>query len=130
MSKPYINRFTGEEQYFQNTNAFILFTDSIAWFYGYILNRNNTSRTIIPKKNLFFCSLFIVVSTLSFTSAIYITSYPMVTMIKSCNILSVLIVGVFCSRVKDSTQKIGAKKLITGVIITIGILLYNFGGNK
>ena len=54
----------------------------------------------------------------------------MVMMIKSCNILSVLLVGIFCSRVKDKAQKIGAKKLITGVFITIGILLYNFAGDK
>ncbi len=51
-------------------------------------------------------------------------------MIKSCNVLSVLLVGIFCSRVKDKTQKLGAKKLITGVFITMGILLYNFTGNK
>ena len=54
----------------------------------------------------------------------------MVMMVKSCNILSVLFVAIFCSRVRDKTQKIGKKKLITGLIITVGILLYNFAGNK
>ena len=130
MKKPYINRFTGEEQYFQNTNTFTLIPSLICWLTGNLLNRNNTSRTVIPNKNLFLSALVSQGSALSFTAAIYITSFPIVMMIKSCNILSVLIVGVFCSRVKDSNQKIGAKKLITGVIITIGILLYNFAGSK
>lgn len=94
------------------------------------MNRNNHERTVIPKQNLFFSAALVLGSGVSLTAAIYITDYPMVMMVKSCNILSVLLVGIFCSRVKDKNQKLGKKKLITGVFITVGILLYNFMGNK
>ena len=46
-------------------------------------------------------------------------------MVKSCSILSVIIVGVFCSRVKDKQNKLGANKLVVGALVTIGILLFN-----
>ena len=93
------------------------------------MNKNNPNKTSIPAKNLFYCSALILASGLSFTAAIYITSFPIVMMVKSCNVLSVLLVGIFCSRVKDKSQKLEKKKLITGIIITVGILLYNFAGD-
>ena len=98
--------------------------------FGYFLNRNIPNRTVIPTKNLFYCSSLIIVSGLSFTAAIYVTSFPIVMMIKSCNVLSVLMVGIFCTRVSDQSQKLSAKKLISGAIITVGILMYDFGGDK
>lgn len=64
------------------------------------------------------------------TRAIYVTNYPLVTLFKSCNLLSVLAVGLLCSRVKEKSQKLGKKNLIAGFIITIGVLLYHFGANK
>lgn len=61
------------------------------------------------------------------TKAIYLTSYPMVTLFKSCNLLSVLVIGIFFSRVKDKSQKLEKKQFMVGIIVTIGVLLYNLG---
>jgi hypothetical protein len=61
------------------------------------------------------------------TRAIYLTNYPLVTLFKSCNLLSVLVVGLFCSRVKEKSQKLERKNLIAGVIITMGVVLYHVG---
>jgi uncharacterized protein (DUF486 family) len=47
-------------------------------------------------------------------------------MTKSCSLLSVIIVGVFCSRVKDSKLKLTHTKLVIGIIATIGIILFNY----
>ena len=49
-------------------------------------------------------------------------------MFKSCNVLSVIFVGIFCSRVKDKKQKLGSKKLISGFIIASGIIIFNLCG--
>lgn len=39
-------------------------------------------------------------------------------------------VGVFCSKVKDNTSlKLGKEKLIVGVVLSIGILIF-YSGNK
>jgi solute carrier family 35 (UDP-galactose transporter), member B1 len=45
-------------------------------------------------------------------------------MFKSCNILSVILVGVLCSRVKDKKLKLGMKKIIVGIIVTAGIIVF------
>jgi hypothetical protein len=45
-------------------------------------------------------------------------------MFKSCNILSVILVGVLCSRVKDKKLKLGMKKVIVGIVVTAGIIMF------
>lgn len=47
-------------------------------------------------------------------------------MVKSCSILSVIIVGVFCSRVRDQHNKLGKNKLVVGALVTLGIFLFNY----
>ena len=47
-------------------------------------------------------------------------------MFESCSIVPVVLVGVFCSRVKDQKLKLGPKKIIVTAIITFGILLFEF----
>jgi len=47
-------------------------------------------------------------------------------MVKSCNILSVVLVGVLCSRVRDDKLKLGSKKIIVGVVVTLGIILFKY----
>ena len=44
----------------------------------------------------------------------------------SCNILSVILVGVLCSRVKDKNMKLGAKKIVIGVVVTLGIIMFKY----
>lgn len=46
--------------------------------------------------------------------------------IKSCNLLSVLLVAIMCSGVKEKNLKLGPKKLIVGLVITVGVLLFSF----
>ena len=65
-------------------------------------------------------------STLTYTYAIYLTNYPVVMMFKSCNILSVILVGVLCSRVVDHRLKLGPKKIAVGVLVTLGIVIFKF----
>lgn len=74
------------------------------------------------------CGGLIFVSSFAFTEAIYVTNYPIVMMFKSCNVLSVITVGIFCSRVKEKKNRLSNKKLISGFVITIGILIYNLCG--
>jgi hypothetical protein len=66
----------------------------------------------------------VAISTLTYTYAIYLTNFPVVMMFKSCNILSVILVGVLCSRVKDKKLKLGLKKIVVGVLVTLGIVLF------
>jgi hypothetical protein len=62
--------------------------------------------------------------------AIYLTNYPLVTLFKSCNLLSVVCVGIFCSRVKDKNQKLKKNQLVIGCVVTAGVLLYHFGSER
>jgi hypothetical protein len=54
------------------------------------------------------------------------TSFPIVMMVKSCNILSVVLVGILCSRVTDKKLKLGPKKLVVGLIVTAGIIIFKW----
>ena len=72
----------------------------------------------------------VAISTLTYTYAIYLTNFPVVMMFKSCNILSVILVGVMCSRVKDKKLKLGLKKIIIGVLVTLGIVLFKVADPK
>lgn len=45
---------------------------------------------------------------------------------KSCNLLSVLLVAILCTRVKEKNLKLGAKKILIGVVISLGIFLFSY----
>lgn len=58
--------------------------------------------------------------------AIRWTSYPIVATFKSCNLLSVILVGIFCSRVTDKKLKLSTQKIIIGVVASLGILIFKY----
>ena len=62
----------------------------------------------------------------TYNQAVVYASFPAVVMAKSCSLLSVIIVGVFFSRVKDTKLKLTHKKLFIGLLATAGIILFNF----
>jgi len=62
----------------------------------------------------------------TYNTAVIYASFPAVVMVKSCGLLSVIIVGIFCSRVKDKELKLGKNKIWIGIIVTVGIILFNF----
>ena len=72
------------------------------------------------------CAFTVGVSTITYTYAIYWTNFPVVMMFKSCNILSVILVGVLCSKVKDKKLKLGPKKIVVGILVSLGIVLFKF----
>ncbi len=72
------------------------------------------------------CAFFVLLGGVTFNYAIKWTSYPIVITAKSCNILSVILVGTLCSRVTDKKLKLSPSKIITGIVVSIGILLFKF----
>ena len=44
---------------------------------------------------------------------------------KSSNIISVLLVAIFCTRVKEKKLILGRKKLIIGCILALGVFIFN-----
>ena len=45
---------------------------------------------------------------------------------KSCNLLSVILIGALCSRVSDTNLKLPPRKIIIGVFVSFGILIFKF----
>ena len=71
---------------------------------------------------------------LTYNKAVIAASFSAVVMVKSCSLLSVILVALFCSRVKEKSLKLGISKIWIGLIVTIGIILFNYykaneGGN-
>lgn len=84
----------------------------------------------VPRFNLLKMAMTILISGLSFNAAILYLEFPIVVLIKSCNILPVILVGVFCSRVKaQSNQKLGKEKLCVGIVVSVGVMIF-FSGNQ
>lgn len=60
--------------------------------------------------------------------------YPVQVIGRQTRLLAVVLVGVFFTRVKKSggngkTIKLNATKLIAGIVITLGVLIFNFAKN-
>lgn len=45
---------------------------------------------------------------------------------KSCNLISVLLVAVLCTRVKEKSLKLDSSKIVIGVIVSAGVFLFSF----
>lgn len=100
---------------------------AIIWILGLIYNRftlPKESRKTLPVKNNLFCALTVFLSSITNNYAMILVSYPIVVMFKSCNILSVILVGVLCSRVTDKSLRLGNKKIIVAILVTIGIVMF------
>lgn len=83
-------------------------------------------RVQIPHKNSAITAGSVFIATIFSILAIQRTSFPLVVMFESCSILPVVFIGVFCSRVHDPNLKLGPKKIVVALIITAGILLFQF----
>lgn len=80
----------------------------------------------MPSKNVAICGFIIFFSSVTNTEAIYMVSFPLTIMVKSCNILSVILVGVLCSRVSDKKLKLGPKKIVVAIVVSLGIVMFRF----
>ena len=63
-------------------------------------------------------------STFTFNEAIIFTSYPVISAFKSCNVLSVLLVAVLCTRVRNKDLNLGKKKIVVGLLVSTGIAIF------
>ena len=79
----------------------------------------------IPNKKIIICGLIVVTTNVAYNLAIMSASYPAIVMVKSCSLLSVIVVGVCCSGVKEKRLKLTKIKLLIGIVATFGILLFN-----
>lgn len=103
MKLPYENNLTGEMENFNSSNAFILFPSLVSWVIGYWGNRRDKASgevPVVPEMSWLKSAALILAGALTMTKAIYLTTFPLVTLFKSCNLLSVIAVGIFCSKVK------------------------------
>lgn len=78
------------------------------WTFTSIYNRLRiTHKAYIPSKNSFLCALTMIISNFTVITAIIYTSYPIVMVFKSCNLIVVIMFAFFFTRVKDVSLLIG-----------------------
>lgn len=66
-----------------------------------LINMITGSKTQIPWYLSLKTALLSVISNTTFHLGVIYTSLPLALLFRSCNILSTIVVGVFCSKVKD-----------------------------
>jgi hypothetical protein len=118
------------EEYFDAPIAFTFFPQIACSIIGFIILKithwkEENYRIEIPAKKSLACSAVINLNMWTYNKAVITASFPAVVMVKSCSLLSVILVGIFCSRVKDKELKLGKSKIWIGIVVTIGIILFN-----
>ncbi len=98
----------------------------VTWLLGNLYNRTLPQRKNIPEKNSLVCAVIIFISTMTYTWATAMTSFPVVMAFKSCNIISILLVAICCTRVRDKKLNLGPKKIIVGIIISLGVFMFSY----
>jgi UDP-galactose transporter B1 len=66
----------------------------------------------------------VTISTIAYSYAIKFTNFPVVMMIRSCNILSVVLVGVLFTGVKDASLKLGKRKIVMATLASAGMIIF------
>ena len=79
---------------------------------------------VVPDRLSAKCGAAVVSNTIAYSYAIYFTNFPVVMMVRSCNLLSVALVGVLFTGVKDTKLKLGTRKIVVALIVTIGIIIF------
>lgn len=89
-----------------------------------LLNYSKEERNCVPMLHGLKCGAAVTSSTIAYSYAIYLTNFPVVMMIRSCSILSVVLVGVLFTGVEDLQLKLGRRKIFIAAIATIGIIVF------
>ena len=97
-----------------------------SWLIAEFYNLKFKKRVAIPLKNSLFCGGIVFTSAYTLTIAAAITSFPLVMAFKSSNIIAILLVAVFCTRVRDKSLNLPRKKIFIGVIISFGVMVFSF----
>ena len=104
-----------------------MFVGFFSYLLGSLYNRVTlpTEQLVdIPWTHGLKCGGAVVVITVAYSYAIKFTNFPVVMMIRSCGLLSVVIVGVLFSGVSDTSLKLGKRKLIVAAAATVGMIVF------
>lgn len=98
----YLNNETGANEKYPYKTILIVFPTISTWLIAALHNKLTLdTRVSIPDLNGFKCGICVFLSTLTFNYAVVMTNYPVVMAFKSCNVMSVLLVAIFCTRVRN-----------------------------
>ena len=98
----------------------------MTWLMGFLYNRNLEDRTTIPQAKSAVAGACVFTSTVTYTFAVAKTSFPIIMAVKACSLLSVLLVAIMCTKVKEKNLNLGPKKIITGLVATFGVFLFSY----
>ena len=105
----------------------LFFPFAFAWIIASIhVNQFVQNKVAIPLKKTLSVGTLVNVSTIFSYMSVQKTSFPVVMLFETCAIVPVVLVGIFCSRVKDKKVKLGPKKMIVTAITTVGIIIFKF----
>ena len=105
----------------------MFFVGLFSWVLGTLVNLYSYSKEesfIIPWTHGIKCGAAVVISNIAYTYAIQLTNFPVVMMIRSCNILSVTLVGVLFTGVKDTALKLGNNRIVVALLVTAGMIIF------
>lgn len=123
----YIHDETGEHQAFDYPESQLLIVATCSFLITYFINRFNRTpeeRNCVPEIHGIKSGGAVAFSTIAYSYAIKYMNFPVVMMVRSCSILSVVLVGVLFSGVKDTTLKLGKRKILIAAVATAGMIVF------
>ena len=102
------------------TSLFAYVFSCIYNYCQYALNE----RKCIPWYKGIKCGIAVCTSNLAYNHAIVLTNFPVVMMVRSCGILSVVLVGVLFTGVKDTRLKLGSRKIFIAAFAVLGMIIF------
>lgn len=105
----------------------LMFVGFFSYLFGSLYNiavYSHQERVNIPWKHGAKCGAAVVMITVAYSYAIKFTNFPVVMMMRSCGLLSVVVVGVMFTGVSDTALKLGRRKIIVALVVTLGMIIF------
>lgn len=117
----------GLKEKFKYTTVFVILTTLVSYLTGVVIakvQKDPSDKVPLKEKTLLGALFFTTVFATS-TSLLYV-SYPLHLLTRNLRLLSIFVVGVFFSRLKAVGKgHLGKQKLLIGLVITAGVLIFN-----
>lgn len=112
---------------FEYPEALLMSTSLFAYLFACVYNHFTyppEQRKCIPWWRGLKCGAAVCTSNLAYNHAIVLTNFPVVMMVRSCGVLSVVLVGVLFTGVKDTRLKLGSRKILIAAVATVGMIIF------
>lgn len=116
---------------YKYSTSIIIFPTLVSFLYGSakaMIEKDQMNH--VPRKEKSLLGILFFTSIMSANTALLYVSYPLQLLVRNLRLMSIFVVGCFFSRLKktEGGGHLGLSKLLIGLVITIGVVIFNHFG--